>query len=65
MHGDYLAIQVLALLVGIAHAWLFYNEAFGIRVLTWPQRSSTWSWKHFGFTFMLMLSAIAGILLLA
>ncbi|MBK6341870.1 MAG: hypothetical protein IPF41_04580 [Flavobacteriales bacterium] len=61
---DYLAIQVLALLVGIAHARLLYHEVFGLRVLTWPERSSAWSWKQFGFTFMLMLSAIAGILLL-
>lgn len=59
---DFLFIQVCGLLIGSVHCWLFYGSVGGRRVLTWPQRTEAWSWRHFGFTLLLLLSGIAGLL---
>ncbi len=63
MAYDFLALQLFALLAGIAHAVLFHREVAGWRALLWPERTRRWSWSHFWFTILLLLSAMIGIML--
>lgn len=60
---DFLTIQLWSLIIGVAHAWLMYREVAGWRALAWVKHDSAWSWKHFGFTVLLMLAAITGLML--
>jgi hypothetical protein len=59
---DFLALQIIALGLGIAHVIFFYKEVGGWRALDWPVRTRSWSWPHFGFTAVLVLSGCIGVL---
>ena len=59
---DFLMLQIVALILGIAHVVMFYREVAGWRALSWPKRTRDWSWPHFGYTLLLMLSGMVGIM---
>lgn len=59
---DFIALQFIALGLGIAHVIFFYRAVGGWRALDWPVRSRDWSWRHFGFTGLLVLAAMVGIM---
>jgi|GEM_PF-2559100 len=60
---DFLALQIVALGLGIAHVIFFYREVAGWRALDWPVRSSVWSWQHFGFACLLLFAGCIGVML--